>query len=148
VIEVEKGPGNTVKLEFPSRPENVGFARTAVAVFASQKDFTLDQIDEIKVAVSEAVSNAVIHGYKETSGVVRVEAELDDGGLTITVGDEGPGISDIDWAMEPGRTTEPGRMGLGLVFIKAYMDEATLFSAPGAGTRVRMRKNLTPSENE
>lgn len=145
---MEKGPLNTVKLEFPSRPENVGFARTAVAVFASQMDFTLDQIDEIKLAVSEAVSNAIIHGYKETLGVVWVEAELHDDELAIAVIDRGTGIADIDWAMEPGRTTEADRMGLGLVFIKAYMDEVALVSAPGAGTRVYMRKNLTPGEEK
>lgn len=139
---MEKEPRNTIELEFPSLPENVGFARTAVAIFAAQMDFTLDQIDEIKVAVSEAVSNAVIHGYEEKYGVVRVEAKLYENSLAITVVDYGVGISDIECAMQPGYTTMENRMGLGLVFIKEYMDELALDSAPGSGTRVHMIKHL------
>ena len=138
---MEKQPRDSMRLEFRSLPANVSFARTTVAIFASQMDFTVDQIDEIKVAVSEAVSNAVIHGKKDESSVVRLEAQLYDDALVITVSDDGPGIQDISWAMEPGSTTAD-RMGLGFVFIKEYMDELKIDSSPGAGTRVTMIKNL------
>jgi stage II sporulation protein AB (anti-sigma F factor) len=138
---MEKRPRNSMKLEFKSLAANVSFARTAVAIFASQMDFTVDQIDEIKVAVSEAVSNAVIHGKKDESSSVYLEALLYDDSLVVIISDDGPGIQDVSWAMEPGTTTAD-RMGLGFVFIKEYMDELEIDSAPGAGTRVTMIKRL------
>lgn len=133
-------PKNLLKMEFSSLSANVSFARTAIAMFASQLDFTLDQIDEIKVAISEAVSNAIIHGYKDTSGIVHLEVRLFHDSLEAIVIDDGQGISDIEWAMQPGRTTDTNRMGLGLVFIKEYMDDVIISSSPGAGTHVTMRK--------
>jgi len=139
---VEKRPLNVMKLEFSSLAANVSFSRTAVAIFASQMEFTVDQIDEIKIAVSEAVSNAVIHGKRNESSMVYLEVRLYDDALTITVSDDGPGIQDIQWAMEAGSTTAADRMGLGFVFIKEYVDELTIDSTPGAGTRVVMTKNL------
>ena len=135
-------PLNMMKLEFTSQSANVGFARTAVALFASPMDFTLDEIDEIKIAVSEAVSNAIIHGQGNGTRVVRLETTLYGDFLTITVSDDGPGIADIEWAMQPGSTTESDRMGLGFVFMREYMDEIKVDSVPSAGTTVHMRKNL------
>ncbi len=133
---------NTVKIEFPSRPENVAFARTAVAMFAAQMEFTLDDIDEIKVATSEAVSNAVIHGYKDQIGIVTVTVTLHSSHLEVVVKDEGVGIADIRQAMEPAFTTDPvQRMGLGLVFIREYMDEVDIHSEVGRGTELVMRKS-------
>lgn len=128
-------------LIFPSKPENVAFARAVVAMFASQLDFTIDEIDEIKVAVSEAVSNAIIHGYEDKPGEVRVEAILSNGRIEVTVNDSGKGIADVAWATEPTHTTRPDeRMGLGLVFIREYMDEMRVDSAPNRGTTVHMTK--------
>lgn len=137
---MEVGSRNFVKLEFPSLSENVNFARTAVAAFASQLDFTLVEIEEIRVAVSEAVSNAVIHAYKGSTGIILLRAELVDGRLDIWVKDQGKGIPDLDWASQAGNTTEEDRMGFGLVFIKEYMDQVEIVSAPNEGTRLRMVK--------
>lgn len=132
---------NYVKLEFPSIPENVAFARTAAALFASQLDFTLDELDEIKVATSEAVSNAVIHGYDDAAGTVRLTLQHQAGELVIVVEDDGKGIDDVEWATQPANTSRPEeRMGLGLVFIREYMNEVELRSAPARGTSVRMVK--------
>lgn len=140
---MSKEPKNVLHMEFSSRSENIAFARTAAAIFAAQLDFTVDQIDEIKVAISEAVSNAIIHGYKSRSGMVRLDLRLFDDAVEAVVSDDGAGIADIAWAMQPGRTTDADRMGLGLVFIKEYMDDMKLESQPGEGTRVTMRKHLT-----
>lgn len=134
---------NYFLLEIPSKPENVAFVRQTVAIFAAQLDFTIDEIDEIKVAVSEVVSNAVIHGYKGTMGIVRVEASIVDGQLSVTVEDRGVGIEDVEWAAQPTHTTQPDeRMGLGLVFAKEYMDELLIDSRPGQGTTVQMLRRV------
>jgi len=134
---------NYVKIEFPSLAENVKFARTAVAVFAADhfESFTIDEIDEIKVATSEAVSNAIVHGYGHGGGVVRLIVTVEDGALVVVVEDDGKGIEDVEWAKQPTNTTAPGEhMGLGLVFINEYMTDVTITSRPGKGTRVRMKK--------
>ena len=102
---------NHVRMEFPSLGENVAFARTAVAVFASQLDYTLEELDEIKVAVSEAVSNCVIHAYPETVGTVVLEAAIRGDALEIVVG-SGAGIEDVNKALEPTYTLPEERMGL------------------------------------
>ena len=136
-------PGNYVKIEFPSVTANVKFARTAAAVFAADhfEAFTIDEIDEIKVAVSEAVSNAIVHGYGHGGGLVRLILSTDGDSLVIAVEDDGKGIEDVDWALQPTHTTSPDdHMGLGLVFISEYMNEVAIFSEPGKGTVVRMKK--------
>lgn len=134
---------NLIILEFLSKPENVAFARQAVAIFAAQLDFTIDEIDEIKVAISEVASNAIIHGYSGRSGMVRIEARLLAGQLDVMVFDQGGGISDIHWATQPTHTTQPDeRMGLGLVFVREYMDELTIESNVGQGTTVHMTKSV------
>jgi len=145
-MTLPEGIQNQVTLEFPSKPENVAFARTAVAVFASQLDFTMDELDEIKVAVSEAVSNAVIHAYGQETGMVRVEAAITTRGeLVLRVSDAGRGIEDVDTARQAQWTSRPEeRMGLGFTFMEQYMDHVDVESAPGAGTRVTMRK--TPAQ--
>ncbi len=136
------GIANRVAMEFPSKAENVAFARTAVAVFASQLDFTLEELDEIKVAVSEAVSNAVIHAYGDAVGTVRVEAVITaEGELVVWVRDDGRGIEDVGTARQAQWTSRPEeRMGLGFTFMEEYMDGVEVDSAPGAGTRVTLRK--------
>ncbi len=131
---------NYLKLEFLSRPENVGIARLAIASFAAQLEFTLGELEEIKVAVSEAVSNAVIHGYGVDLGLVTVEASREGEEMRITVLDTGRGIEDIALARQPSFTTDPERMGLGFVFIESFMDQVEVESKPGAGTKVTMVK--------
>jgi stage II sporulation protein AB (anti-sigma F factor) len=132
---------NSMALEFLSLPENVGLARVAVATFAAQVDMTLNELEEIKVAVSEAVSNAIIHGYRgEPSGIVRVAAERTTTGLVIIVEDKGCGIPDIALAMQPAYSTDPERMGLGFSFMQSFMDELEVTSEVNRGTRVRMFK--------
>lgn len=134
---------NYFVLEVPGLPENVAFVRQSVAMFASQLEFTIDEIDEIKVAVSEVVSNAIIHGYHGEAGIVRVEARLVDGELVVVVADQGVGIEDVEWAAQPTHTTQPSeRMGLGLVFAREYMDEMQIESRVGEGTTVRMTKRV------
>lgn len=130
-----------VTIEFRSQTENVAFARTTVAMFASRLNFTLDEIDEIKIATSEAVSNAVVHGYKGGSGPIRLILDIIDGDLVISVEDEGVGMADIDWAIQPTHTTEPeDRMGLGLAFMHEYMHDIQIQSKPNEGTAIRMVK--------
>ena len=129
-----------MRLEIASLPDNVGVARVAIASFASQLDFTLSEVDEIKVAVSEAVTNAVIHGYRDCPGLVRITAVARGDELEITVEDEGSGIPDVEAARQPSFSTDPDRMGLGFVFMESFMDELEVASRPGEGTRVRMVK--------
>ncbi|HKM17261.1 MAG: anti-sigma F factor [Firmicutes bacterium] len=137
---------NWVRLEFPSESENVLFARTAVAVFASQLDFTLEEIEDIKVAVSEAVSNCVIHAYGDCSGNIVVICKYSIDELEITVEDNGCGIPDIVQASEAGYTTIPEeRMGLGLVFIHELMDHVAIASEVGKGTKLLMAKRIPRS---
>lgn len=134
---------NSMALEFLSLPENVGLARVAVATFAAQVDMTLNELEEIKVAVSEAVSNAIIHGYEgEPRGTVRVMAERTAAGLVITVTDQGRGIQDVALAMQPAYSTDPERMGLGFAFMQSFMDEVEVTSEVNRGTTVRMLKVL------
>jgi len=144
-----KGNGevlNTMRLEFLSLPENVGLARVAVAALAAQADITLNEMEEIKVAVSEAVANAIIHGYGgEPWGWVRVTVNRLRDGLEIIVEDDGKGIPDIAQAMQPAYSTDPERMGLGFAFMQSFMDELEVTSEEGRGTRVVMRKKLNPS---
>jgi len=141
VVQVQKV--NTCTIEFSSVPENVAFARVAVAAFASQLDCTLPELEEIKVAVSEAVGNAIIHGYRnEPDKMVRVTVTIYKEGLEIGVEDSGVGIADIQQAMQPAYSTEPERMGLGFVFMQSFSDRLQVDSAPGQGTRVTMFKNI------
>lgn len=138
---------NWIKLEFPGTSINVGFARAAIAHFAAQLDITLDELEDIKVAVSEAVSNCVVHGYREKSGNVIIEASYEGSRLEIIVEDFGQGIPDIAAAQETGFTTLPEeRMGLGLTFMREYMDELQLYSEVNVGTKVVMVKNIPPRQ--
>jgi len=132
---------NYLRVEIPSLPENISLSRVIVASFAAQLDFTLNELEEIRVAVSEAVSNCVIHGYRDTTGEIRLELSIKDGLLEIVVIDYGCGIDDLALARTPAYSTDPERMGLGLVFMESFMDEMIIESEPGKGTRVVMKKN-------
>ncbi|HYF93456.1 MAG TPA: anti-sigma F factor [Symbiobacteriaceae bacterium] len=132
---------NRVVAELASVPQNVGVARLLVAMVAAQADFTVAEVDEAKLAVSEAVTNAVIHGYGSEPGhVVRLEITLENNRLEVVVADQGRGIDDISLAMQPAVSSDPDRMGLGFCFMESHMDSLEVESAPGRGTRVRMTK--------
>ena len=131
---------NRIYLRLSCMPSNVGVARIAVATFAASLDFTVPDLEDLKVAVSEAVSNAVLHAYPGSAGDVAVTAYLEGEDLVVEVEDWGIGIPDLDKAKEPGYTTTPEHMGLGLSFIESFPDEFSILSSLGAGTKVRMLK--------
>lgn len=133
-----------MRLEIESRSRNEEFARVAVAAFASRLDPTLMEIDDLKTAVSEAVTNAVIHGYGGGDGVIYIEVSVCGRELTVTVRDTGVGIPDIPKAMEPMFTTDPAgeRSGMGFAFMEAFMDQVEVRSEVGRGTAVTMKKQM------
>ena len=137
---------NEVLLEFPSRSSNEGFARAAVACFAAQMDPTLNALEDIKTAVSEAVTNAIVHAYPDAIGKVAVRARICPGNvLELTVKDHGRGIADVEKAREPLYTTGgEERSGMGFTIMESFMDKLTVRSVPGRGTTVLMRKKLAP----
>ena len=135
-----------LELRIPSLPENVGIARVAVAALAGQLPFTLSELEEIKVAVSEAVTNAMVHGYGGPDGLVTVRAEHDGIRLLVEVVDAGRGIADVEQARQPAFSTDPERMGMGFAFMEAFMDRVEVESAPGRGTVVRMYKRPHPQD--
>lgn len=138
---------NSMQLSFPSLSQNESFARQAVAAFALQVgDWTLVELDEIMTAVSEAVTNAIIHAYEREAGEIRIRANVLEGdGIEIIVEDDGIGIENITQAMEPMFTTksQQERTGMGFSFMESFMHELAVTSAPNQGTSVRMVKWLT-----
>lgn len=131
---------NYIKLEMRNKSENVGVARVALASFASQLDFTVSELEEIKVAVSEAVSNAVIHAY-QGEGIIEVTGLIYPNNVfEVSVRDFGKGIEDIEQAREATFTTIKDRMGLGLTFMDSFMDELSIESEPHLGTCITMKK--------
>jgi len=141
-----------MRLDLPALPENVALVRVAVGSLAAQLEFTLTDIEEIRVATSEAFSNAVLHAYPKAApdqpGTVTVEARIEDQVLEISVTDRGVGIPDVDLARQATYTTREDRMGLGFVFMETFMDEVTVRTAPGSGTTVVMRKKCGGKEAE
>ena len=135
---------NEMALEFDSRSQNEGFVRVAVAAFATQLNPTLEEVADLKTAVSEAVTNVVIHAYREKTGKVRIECSVREKEMTVTVIDYGVGTENIEKAMEPLYTTRPelDRSGMGFAFMEAFMDELEVESQPGQGTTVRMKKKF------
>ncbi|MBA4600960.1 anti-sigma F factor [Thermoactinomyces mirandus] len=136
---------NFMELRFASRSENESFARVAVASFISQLDPTVEELTDIKTVVSEAVTNAVIHGYEEkTDGVIHVRTEIDGARVSITISDQGIGIPDVNEARQPLYTSKPEleRSGMGFTIMENFMDEVMIHSKPGKGTTVHMVKYL------
>ena len=135
---------NEMTMEFPSRSSNEGFARSAVACFAAQMDPTLNELEDIKTSVSEAVTNAIVHAYPDTIGRVQLRVRICEGNvLEITVKDRGRGIPDVDKAREPMFTTGgEERSGMGFTIMESFMDKLTVKSMPGRGTTVSMKKKL------
>ena len=137
---------NYVTLEFLSRSANEGFARMAAASFAAQLDPTLDEIGDIKTAVSEAVTNAIVHGYPDSLGRITLRMRIyEDHLLELQVRDRGVGVSDVERARQPMYTTGgEERSGMGFTIMESFMDRLTVKSAPGKGTTVSMRKRIAP----
>ena len=137
---------NEVTLAFPSRSSNEGFARAAVSCFAAQMDPTLNELEDIKTAVSEAVTNAIVHAYPDSIGQVVVKVRIcPDQVLEVTVRDYGRGIPDIEQARQPMFTTGgEERSGMGFTIMESFMDRLVVRSAPGRGTTVVMRKRIAP----
>lgn len=139
------GVKNYFKLSFPSQSENVSIARITAASFAAQLDFTLNELEDIKVAISEAVSNSVIHGYGDQEGQIELLMYLyEDNRLEFVVIDYGKGIIDIEQARQPAFSSDPERMGLGFVFMESFMDELEIETEINKGTKVRMIKKYNP----
>ena len=136
---------NQVTLDFPSRSANEGFARTAAACFAAQLDPTLEEINDIKTAVSEAVTNAIVHAYPDTLGRVSVKLRIrEDRILEIVVKDWGVGIADVDQARTPLFTTgNEERSGMGFTIMESFMDTVRVRSTPGKGTTVTMARRIS-----
>ena len=135
---------NEMTLAFDSISENEEFARITVAAFASQLNPTLEEVADIRTAVSEAVTNAIIHGYPEGIHTIVLRVRMENQQLEVWVIDEGVGIADISKAMEPLYTSRPDleRSGMGFMFMEAFMDEVKVESSPGMGTTVYMKKQI------
>ena len=135
---------NEITLEFPSRSSNEGFARSAVACFAAQLDPTLNELEDIKTAVSEAVTNAIVHAYPDSIGKVWVKARIFPGNvLELTIKDHGRGIPDVERAREPMFTTGgEERSGMGFTIMESFMTHVDIQSFPDKGTTVHMRRKL------
>ncbi len=135
---------NKIQMRFLSVPDNVSLARVTIAALAGQAAFSLTDIDEIKVAVSEAVSNAIIHGYQgRPDGWIELTGTIDKLGLSIVVEDFGVGIADIEQARQPSFSSDPERMGLGFAFMESFMHGLYVESTVGKGTRVEMQRLAT-----
>jgi len=141
---------NEMKLEFLSRSQNESFARAAVAAFAAQLDPTLEEIADIKTAVSEAVTNAIIHGYDNPNEMVQIITRIYDNYVEIEVIDHGKGIEDVELARQPLYTSKPEleRSGMGFTVMETFMDEVEVISAPGQGTKVKMIKYIRNDAGE
>lgn len=136
---------NKIKIEFLSKSQNESFARVAVAAFISQLDPTIEEITDVKTAVSEAVTNSIIHGYENKEGIVTIEAELYKNEVTIKIEDKGRGIENIEQAMQPLYTSRPDleRSGMGFTVMETFMDELKVDSNMEMGTKVIMKKKFS-----
>lgn len=150
----ERGQGmnteNEMKLEFDSRSCNEGFARVAVAAFLTQLNPTLEEVADVKTALSEAVTNAIIHGYEGRVEKIQILCRIYDQTIEIVVMDRGVGIENVSQAMEPLFTTKGDceRAGMGFSFMEAFMDTLEVDSLPGKGTTVKMTKEILRRENK
>ncbi|BAH07844.1 anti-sigma F factor [Clostridium kluyveri] len=133
---------NSMKIEFISKSQNESFARVSVAAFVSQLDPTLDELTDVKTAVSEAVTNSIIHGYENKEGIVKIEASIKGRELILIVEDNGIGIENIDMAMQPLYTSKPEleRSGMGFTVMETFMDSLQVESEKNKGTRLIMKK--------
>lgn len=132
------------RMEIESISKNEEFARVVVAVFLSRLNPTLEELDDVKTAVSEAVTNAELHGYQGKEGIICLEARIEENEITVTIKDQGAGIRDVKRAMEPMYTTDTTgvRSGMGFSFMEAFMDQVIVESELGEGTTVTMKKKI------
>ena len=135
---------NEMSIEFDSRSCNEGFARVSVAAFCTQLNPTLEEVADVKTAVSEAITNAIIHGYENKEGIIRINAYIYDNVLRIEIADQGKGIEDIEIAKQPLYTTKPEleRSGMGFTIMDNFMDNLKVESVVGMGTKVTMEKKI------
>ena len=139
---------NEMKLEFISTSANEAFARITVAAFAAQLDPSIEELADIKTAVSEAVTNSIVHGYDKTQGIVKIKAKLKENQIIIEISDKGKGIENVEAAKEPLYTTKPNleRSGMGFTIMESFMDKLEVESILGLGTKVTMTKIIKPKE--
>ena len=135
---------NEMKLEFLSKSSNEAFARIAVAAFASQLDPSIEELADIKTAVSEAVTNSIIHGYENRTGMVKIIGKIIDNIIILEISDSGKGIENVDVAKEPLYTTKPNleRSGMGFTIMESFMDKVEVESILDIGTKVTMQKRI------
>ena len=135
---------NEMNLEFLSKSNNEAFARITVAAFASQLDPTIEELADIKTAVSEAVTNSIIHGYEDSTGIVKINAKLQENQIIIEISDTGKGIENVEIAKQPLYTTKPNleRSGMGFTIMESFMDEVEVESIVGLGTKITMIKAI------
>ena len=135
---------NEMMLTFDSRSSNESFARVAVAAFTTQLNPTLEEVADIKTAVSEAITNAIIHGYEQRVEKVKIHCSIENQLFTVEISDRGKGIANVEKAMEPMFTTKPedDRSGMGFSFMEAFMDTVEVESKVGEGTSVKMTKTI------
>ena len=147
---MENNLKNEMKLEFISKSCNESFARLTVAAFASQLDPTIEELADIKTAVSEAVTNSIIHAYENKPGMVKIHSLIIDNEIIIEITDQGKGIENIDLAKEPLYTTKPNleRSGMGFTIMESFMDEVEVESIVGLGTKITMKKKIKCQEND
>ncbi|HZJ99581.1 MAG TPA: anti-sigma F factor [Tissierellaceae bacterium] len=141
---------NYMKLKFSSKSTNESFSRVVVAAFASQLDPTLEELSDIKTAVSEAVTNSIIHGYEYGDGFIVIESSISGNTIEIIVSDSGRGIDDLEEAMEPFYTSKPNleRSGMGFTVMETFMDSLVVESKKGEGTIVKMTKRIKNISDE
>lgn len=139
---------NEMKLEFLSKSSNEAFARISVAAFASQLDPTIEEMADIKTAVSEAVTNCIVHGYENTCGIVKVACKIFANSIEIEISDTGKGIENVELARKPLYTSKPNleRSGMGFTIMESFMDEVNVDSVLGLGTKVTMKKIIKKDE--
>lgn len=139
---------NEMKLEFLSKATNESFARITVAAFASQLDPTIEELADIKTAVSEAVTNCIIHAYENRQGIIKINAKLKENQIIIQISDNGKGIENVDIAKEPLYTTKPNleRSGMGFTIMESFMDSTKVESIVGLGTKVTLVKTIKKQE--
>ena len=141
---------NEMKLEFVSKASNEAFARITVAAFASQLDPTIEELADIKTAVSEADTNCIIHAYEHKQGVIKIHTKLKNNQIIIEISDNGKGIENIDIAKEPLYTTKPNleRSGMGFTIMESFMDSMKVESIVGLGTKITLIKNIKEEKIE
>ena len=141
---------NEMKLEFLSKASNEAFARITVAAFASQLDPTIEELADIKTAVSEAVTNCIIHAYENRKGIIKINSKLENEKIIIEISDNGKGIENVEVAKEPLYTTKPNleRSGMGFTIMESFMDNMKVESIVGLGTKVTLEKIINKKENQ